>query len=497
MSSIILGRLNGSYLEFPGEENVALYAPTRSGKGVSCVIPNCLHWPDSLVCLDVKGENWRETAGYRARKLGQNCFLFDPLSPDGRTARWNPLSFVDREADDRFDQIQRVAQSLFPESMGTVKFWDDAGRFAFAGVAGLVAERAELPLDVPTILGLFSSSQATPVLRASIARALEQETPHSRAVVESVNDYLTGGAELVNGIRKSVTTRLALWHNPRIAAATATSDFDLARLRADRMSVYVKVAPADIERLRPLLALFFQQLVALNSRVVPQDDPSYRHQCLLLLDEFPTLGPMPVLADAFAFIAGYGIRILVVCQSPSQIRSQRLYGHEMGKNIIANCGAEIVFGTKDPDLARELSERTGSNTVEQITRHRPRWFGSWAWNKQTEGRQPHGRALVLPQEVLHMDRDKEMIFRAGMPTVLADRIKWYEDPTLSRRRTKPPEQRAIEVVVPMDDGTIGGMPVRQEAQKVKVLDTMGQREHDDSRALQFAFPEVADAKFKR
>jgi type IV secretion system protein VirD4 len=43
-SAILLGRYGGKYLSLPGSEHVALYAPTRSGKGVSCVIPNCLTW---------------------------------------------------------------------------------------------------------------------------------------------------------------------------------------------------------------------------------------------------------------------------------------------------------------------------------------------------------------------------------------------------------------------------------------------------------------------
>ncbi|HQT52557.1 MAG TPA: type IV secretory system conjugative DNA transfer family protein, partial [Phenylobacterium sp.] len=92
---ILLGRKNGRLLVSGGEEHVMLYAPTRSGKGVSVVIPNLLNWPDSTVVLDVKRENWQATAGFRAQH-GQQVFLFDPLAPDGRTARYNPLGHIDR-----------------------------------------------------------------------------------------------------------------------------------------------------------------------------------------------------------------------------------------------------------------------------------------------------------------------------------------------------------------------------------------------------------------
>ncbi|WP_148217013.1 type IV secretory system conjugative DNA transfer family protein [Phenylobacterium zucineum] len=38
---LLLGRASGAYLRFGGSEHVLLYAPTRTGKGVGVVIPNC------------------------------------------------------------------------------------------------------------------------------------------------------------------------------------------------------------------------------------------------------------------------------------------------------------------------------------------------------------------------------------------------------------------------------------------------------------------------
>ena len=99
---------------FGGAEHAVLYAPTRTGKGVGVVIPNLLTWPDSVVVLDVKRENWEATAGFRAAH-GQQTLLFDPLDPEGRTARYNPLGHIDR-ADPIavLDELQRIAAMLFP-----------------------------------------------------------------------------------------------------------------------------------------------------------------------------------------------------------------------------------------------------------------------------------------------------------------------------------------------------------------------------------------------
>jgi hypothetical protein len=53
------------YLLHAGPEPVLLFAPTRSGKGVFCIIPTLLQWRESAFVLDIKGENYDLTAGWR------------------------------------------------------------------------------------------------------------------------------------------------------------------------------------------------------------------------------------------------------------------------------------------------------------------------------------------------------------------------------------------------------------------------------------------------
>jgi type IV secretion system protein VirD4 len=79
----------------PGQLSVMLSGADPSGKGVGVVIPNLLNWPDSVVVLDIKGENYDITAGFRA-KHGQAVYAFSPFDEEGRSHRWNPLTAVRR-----------------------------------------------------------------------------------------------------------------------------------------------------------------------------------------------------------------------------------------------------------------------------------------------------------------------------------------------------------------------------------------------------------------
>lgn len=441
----------GHYLRYGGPEHVACYAPTRSGKGVGLVIPNCLLYESTLVCLDVKKENWAATAGIR-EAAGQKVFLFDPLAPDGATARYNPLSYVRRETIDAFEDIQRIAQMIFPHVSGDQAFWTDSARSAFTGAAGFLAETPEMPLTIGEVLRLLSSSDGAQAMLERIEARRQAGKPYTEATVKALEDYLKGSADLVNSIRKTITAKLSLWFNPRIDAATAESDFDLRELRNSLHAIYIGVTPDNIARLRPLLALFFQQLIDLTVRTLPQHDPRAKHQVLLLLDEFPLLGPMPVLADAFAFVAGYNIRIMLIMQSKAQLRDRDLYGPDKAEAILDNCGLEVVFGTKDLKLSEELSARLGYDTVEAASRSGPRFWRVLRRDKLHMTQSDQRRALLLPQEIVRLDPTDAILIRPGMYPISAKRIRYYLDNTFTRLLRSPPIVPPIEVVVRLDQG---------------------------------------------
>ena len=445
----LLGRRN--YLRFGGPEHVACYAPTRSGKGVGLVIPNCLLYEASLVCLDVKKENWAATAGIRAA-AGQKVFLFDPLAPDGRTARYNPLGYVRRGTMDAFDDIQRIAQMLFPHEDGPQAFWTDSARSAFVGATAFIAETPELPLTIGEVLRLLSRADGSTYLTGQIEARRVAGKRYTEATVQALEDYLRGSADTVAGIRKTMTAKLSLWYNPRIDAATSANDFDLRQVRQSLHAIYVGVTPDNIARLRPLLALFFQQLIDLTVRTLPQFDTTAKHQVLILLDEFPLLGPMPVLADAFSFVAGYGIRLMLVMQSKAQIRDPALYGPDKATSMLENCGVEVVFGTKGNELAKELSERLGYDTVDGISRSGPRFWRALRGTRVNETESDQRRALLLPQEITRLRPHECIVLRTGTLPIRARRIRWFSDKFFSRLKRKPPAIEPIEVVERLDQG---------------------------------------------
>jgi type IV secretion system protein VirD4 len=429
---IVLGRKGGRLLVFGGPEHVMLHAPTRSGKGVGVVIPNLLTWPDSVVVLDVKRENWEATARFRAAH-GQEVILFDPLNAEGRTARFNPLGHIDR-ADPIavLDELQKLAVMLFPAPHNADPFWAEAARTGFIGVGAYVAETPELTFSLGQIYAELTRGDPQTRLPAIMAARVDAGRPLSSGCASALADFCSASENTFAGVKQTVTSRLGLWLNPRVCAATDASDFDLRDLRTRRMSLYLGVTPDNLARMAPLYGLLAQQLIDLNTRERPS---AGRHavQVLVLLDEFARLGHASVIAHGFSYVAGYGLRLLPVLQSPAQLRAE--YGPELAEEIMANCGVEIAFAPKELKVAQDLSERLGSWTYPSRAKSRPALLSSGRWST-TESDQR--RPLMLPQELIQMPTSHLLVLKAGLPPVRGRKIAYWREKAFAARVAPPP-----------------------------------------------------------
>src|SRR6266581_4219032 len=142
------------YLRHDGPEHVLAFAPTRSGKGVSLVIPTLLAWDESAVIYDIKGENWAKTAGFRSQQ-GHICFKFSPVEASN-SSRFNPLSeirlFTPRDVSD----AQNIANMIVRtgEDSPQERYWQDAAASITTGMILHVCYEAALEGRVASLADL-------------------------------------------------------------------------------------------------------------------------------------------------------------------------------------------------------------------------------------------------------------------------------------------------------------------------------------------------------
>ena len=92
-TGLVFGKFKGKYLINDDPTHTIVIAPPRSGKGVGIAVPNMLSWDGSLICLDIKQENYRKTAGAR-KEYGQEVYMWAPMADDVKSNRYNPLDMV-------------------------------------------------------------------------------------------------------------------------------------------------------------------------------------------------------------------------------------------------------------------------------------------------------------------------------------------------------------------------------------------------------------------
>lgn len=431
-AGLIVGRDRGRYLMFDGQQHALIAAPTRSGKGVGIVIPNLLNWPDSVVVLDIKQENWDITSGYRA-KHGQACYLFNPAAADYRTHRYNPLAYISNDPNFRIDDVQKIAGMLFPDQPGTDVIWTATPRTLFMGVVLYLLETPGKPVSIGQVLReTLVNGDGSAHFASIIAERAASRNPLSAACVRSLNSYVSIASENTrSGIIGGFRSKLELWMNPLVDAATSANDFDLRDIRKRRMSIYLGVTPDNMERMAPLLNLFFQQLMDLNTRELPSQNPAIKRTCLLLMDEFTAIGKIPIISKGISYIAGYWLRMMPIIQSPSQL--VEVYGEHAATTFQTNHALQIVYPPKANEIktAKDISEWLGYQTVKGTSHSKGK--GLFTKKTQSESTSDQRRALMLPQEVTSMPPDKELVIAEGTPPILADKVQYFKDPVFMDR----------------------------------------------------------------
>jgi len=440
---IFLGRFGRRYLILGGQQGAIVSAPPRADKGTAIVVPNALLWEGSLICQDVKLENWHLTAGWRAQ-MGQACHLFNPLDPAGNTACSNPLSYVSADPNLRITDVQRIGAILFPEVPGTDPFWTAGGRGLFLGMALYVLETPSLPATLGEVLrqGMASDAEGFSAhWKRIIGGRQSGKFPLSSQCVRAISDIMDLAPVTASSIRKTFTSRLDLWANPLIDAATSRNDFDFRDLRKRPISIYIGIQPGDLPLLRPLLNLFIELAIAMQTRELPEHNPVLQHQLLCLLDETTAPGRIPILAHAISYLPGYNVRLVLVIQAYSQLRE--VYGPNAADTMMKSLAARVLYAPKDQAEASEISQELGYTTVRVRSLSQPRgsMFATKGTSRGSVNVSEQRRPLLLPQEVKELGRDRELLLYEGSRPILAWKNRYFEDPFF-RRRLLPPPQRA-------------------------------------------------------
>lgn len=475
------------YLKHNGPEHVLALAPTRSGKGVSLIVPTLLTWAHSAFILDMKGENFELTAGWRATPkdkggAGNRVLRFEPGAAEG-SARWNPLDEIRHrtiyEVADADNMAGILMEAANKDGGKSDPYFQNAGRNLLSAILiytrYLMAPQAATLADCYTVMTGgdprpnvegegADQGVSMDAMRQLWMRMQKFSPPESDPLIDQIarKVRLTGARlvtvadEELSGIIGSAATPLEPYLDPILSQNTAASDFVVGDLMDsdDPVSLYYVLPGTDIERLVPITRLLLITMLRKLAPAMERDDAGdikapHKHRLLMMMDEFPILGQLQEFQTSMAFLGGYGIKIYLIAQDMPQIT--RAYGQH--ESIIGNCHIRIYYTPNRLETAEPLSRTLGKITAvkEDVTESGSRFSATLGNVSRTYSQTQ--RDLLDPSELLSMqqaikNKDGSKILEpgavivavAGRRPILAKQSLWFLDPVLSSRpKIAPPK----------------------------------------------------------
>ena len=423
-TGLLLGSYQKKMLIADGYQHILLFAPTGSGKGVGFVVPNLLFWRDSVIVHDIKLENYELSSGWRRSQLKQKVFLWNPADPDGISHCYNPMDWISKKPGQMVDDVQKICNFLLPKQ----EFWSNEARALLTGIMLYLVADPNKPATLGEVVRTLRSDDV--VYNLAVILDTMGNIIHPVAYM-NIASYLQKPDKERGSVTSTANSSLELWANPLIDTTTATSDFNLHEFKITPHTVYVGLTPDNISRLKPLMNMFYQQAAAFFTAKMPQKHEKYG--VLMMMDEFPTLGKMEQFLAGIAYFRGYRVRLFLIIQDTEQLKG--IYEENGMNSFLSNATYRITFAANNMQTANLISQLIGNKTAVQLSYNKPKYL-----DLNPGARSLHvsnvQRALLLPQEVIQLPREDQIILIESQPPVKCKKIIYFKDRFFMSRISK-------------------------------------------------------------
>lgn len=320
------------------------FAPNRSGRDRSCLVPNLMNYAGQVVVLDVDGRAYAATEAAR-RALGQHVMRLDPfgvIGPEGDT--YTPVDWIESGDDSVISAGCREVAELFSRgpSFGDTIESDAVG--LLDAIIGYIYKVPEKKVnDLYNTLHSEDMVYSFSVVLDTIGRKL----------TESTYAEIAGFIAKDDGTRTRTLARtnsfLTAIGSHDVEASMNGSTFEFPSPQP--VTVYIIVPTERLKIHNTLLRVWIGGLMITALRA---PDPAV--PALFLLDHCSELMPFPQLAAAHATTSPGKLRIWSFWHDVSQLRAA--YPRDW-PDMIAGCGAVQAFGTSDPEAAAEAAAILG------------------------------------------------------------------------------------------------------------------------------------------
>ncbi|WP_419906522.1 Ti-type conjugative transfer system protein TraG [Hoeflea sp.] len=399
-----------------GSTHGLVFAGSGGFKTTSVTIPTALKWGGGLVALDPSSEVAPMVIDHR-RKAGREVFALSPADP---SIGFNVLDWIGRYGGTREEDVVAVASWVVTDSGKQVSARDDFFRAsALQLITALIADvclSGHTQRERQTLRQVrMNLSEPEPKLRERLQRI--HDNSGSAFVRENVAAFVNMTPETFSGVYANAIRETHWLSYPNYAALVSGSSFPTDDLANGRTDIFVNLDLKTLE-VHPGLA---RTIIGALLNAIYNRNGQVAGRTLFLLDEVARLGYVRILETARDAGRKYGISLLLLFQSIGQMRET--WGGRDATSKWFESAAWVSFAAiNDPETAEYISRRCGNTTVEvdQLSR-----TSQMSGSSRTLSKQLAARPLILPEEVLRMRGDEQIVFTSGNPPLRCGRAIWF------------------------------------------------------------------------
>lgn len=417
------------------------YAPARTGKTTSLVVPALLHWSSgSVIVTDVKGELTELTALWR-RKDGQRTLILNPFGARGiKGMRFNPLRILVEDVMKNGGRevhalAKLIALQLVPER-GAANEAGDGVFFRNGGRRLLVTFLLYLAAFEParcTLPGLRSAIWSSDDEKHAIAAKMKASTLFA-GLLREYGNALADGLEpeyvkTFGAFRDNAMNALELYEaHTDFGRSLMESDFSFSDVLDGKTTLYLILPESKLETHGPWMGLIVTLL--LETVAASQTMHESRTRLLFLLEEMGNLGRLPNLGKALSLLPGKGVRCWMIFQSRRQ--SLDIYGPNVAGLIEEQSSVIQAWSIRGLEDRKAWSARIGNATRKGRSVARDADNIS-PWRLSVGER---GFPVLSPDEIGRLPEQDQLISVAGQPVIRAQKLPYFADPLWAKRAAR-------------------------------------------------------------
>ena len=454
--------------------HIALFFPTRGGKGVGYIIPSLVAGlkERSTFISDIKKENYELTSWYRAKILKHRILKFEPMSELSNS--YNFLSEVRYGTNYEIEDCRIIGTMIVGEDESKDPFWGDSAKDTISTLTGYVHYRevSNRPEEDPDITDvrvslndvisiitntenslyrMFAKYLGKPMEEDEYEDEMSKDFILKKKTVERLRKIYTDdesikalnkglhpfvakqfgyllqntGENTFKSITSTAKTKLQVFEIPSVVKNIGKSDFRaLDLVNSDKpVDLYFVIKPKDIDLLAPLVRIMYIQLTNLLMESLSKKN----FNIIFLMDELNAYGRMKPLVKGLGYYAGFGIKMVGIFQGLDQLNSTY---DKQGKEVLNGCQIQ-VFGRPNDEAAPDyISKTLGKETIRVKSRN----IGLKGGGNVSE----QGKDLLSPSEIRLLPDRKAVVITGYKKPLLLDKLYYYEYPELLKRTQHQP-----------------------------------------------------------